>query len=127
LNLFPAVKFTGIRQINRSSIYFESSPAHHAPLYNRWLGSVATAVDEIASLSRTTCRQMSGECQKPTWQFSGNVFVDQIFPPCNFNFARLNFGCDAPLPFFSSADPANPTSSFLSRVVQLLGAANLRA
>jgi hypothetical protein len=35
-----------------------------------------TAVDEIASPRRTTCRQMCGECQKSTWQFSGNDFVD---------------------------------------------------
>jgi hypothetical protein len=105
LNLFPTIKFTGVRQINCPSIYFESSPAHHTPLYNRWLGIVAAAVDEIASLRHTACRQMFGECQKSTWQFSGNVFVDQIFPLCNFNFEGLNFECNGLVPFFSACRP----------------------
>jgi hypothetical protein len=47
LDLFPAVKFAGIRQKNGPSIYFESSPAHHTPLHNQSVGRhrAAAAID----------------------------------------------------------------------------------
>jgi hypothetical protein len=40
---------------------------------------------------------MSGECQKSTWQFSGNDFVDQFFPPRHVNFGEeLNLEYNSP-------------------------------
>jgi hypothetical protein len=50
LDLFPAVKFAGVRQKNGPSIYFESSPAHHTPLHNQSVvrHRAAAAVDWIA-------------------------------------------------------------------------------
>jgi hypothetical protein len=41
LDFFPAVIFTGVRQINSPPIYFQSSSAHHAPLCNPWCGIAA--------------------------------------------------------------------------------------
>jgi hypothetical protein len=55
---------------------------------------------------------MSGECQKPTWQFSGNVPVRFNFPQYRFDFEGLNFDCTAPALFLGPDSLQTPSESF---------------
>jgi len=48
---------------------------------------------------------MFGECQKPTWQFSGNVPVRFNFPQYRFAFEGLNFDCSALALFLGPDSP----------------------
>ena len=55
---------------------------------------------------------MFGECQKPTWQFNGNVPVRLIFPQCRFDFEGLNFDCTAPALFLALGSLQTQSESF---------------
>jgi len=95
LNLFPAVKFAGIRQKNSPSIYFESSPAHHTPLHNnRWFGIGSWR----SSKSHLEPRRMSIN----VWRMSKAYMAIQRqcsrplqFSTIPFFFEGLNFDCTA--------------------------------
>jgi hypothetical protein len=78
LDFFPAVIFAGIRQVNSPPVYFQSSSAHHAPLCNPWRGIAAGRLSMKSHRSAVphADKCLSRECQKSTWQFSGNDFVD---------------------------------------------------
>ena len=55
---------------------------------------------------------MFGECQKPTWQFNGNVPVRFNFPQCHFDFEGLNFDCTAPALFLALGSLQTQSESF---------------
>jgi len=55
---------------------------------------------------------MFRECQKPTWQFNGNVPVRLIFPQYRFDFEGLNFDCTAPALFLGLGGPETQAESF---------------
>jgi hypothetical protein len=55
---------------------------------------------------------MVGECQKPTWQFSGNGPVRLNFPQYRFDFEGLNFNCTAAALFLSLGSLQTQSESF---------------
>jgi hypothetical protein len=73
LYFFPAVEFAGVREKNCPSVYFESPPAHSAPLSNLLPG--AAAVGEMMSMSHATRRKIRSYVQNLPGSSTATFFV----------------------------------------------------